>query len=475
MKTKRELGQQRVKIVATLGPASADRETIRSLIDAGLDVVRLNFSHGEHATHRAVYRRVREEAERANAFVAVLADLCGPKIRTGTVRGGEIPLREGEEIAITAADIEGTPERIATSYEKLPEEVSPGDRILLDDGRLTLEVLETAGEEVRCQIVVGGSLRDHKGMNIPGSALSVPALTDKDREDLAFAKALGVDYFALSFVRRAEDIVEAKALAGDIPVIAKIEKPEAIHNLDAIIQAADGLMVARGDLGVEAGAEQVPLLQKRIIRDAGVRGLPVIVATQMMESMIGSPKPTRAEVSDVANAVLDGADAVMLSGETAVGKYPVETVREMSRAIDAVEQSDFLTHIPPVVQVVEERFSNAIARAAVTASRDFNLSALAIYTESGYTADLVSAYRPRAPLAALSRHPAVLRRLALKWGVIPIHTDWAAGAGEMVAQAQEVLMAHGLIQAGDDIAVAFGAEDDARTFQTDTLRLLRVR
>jgi pyruvate kinase len=362
MRERRTLGQQRVKIVGTLGPASSDRRILRALIGAGLDVVRLNFSHGDHEGHGRVFELVREEAARAGSHVAVLADLCGPKIRVGEMAGGEISLVEGGSLEITTRSAIGDSRRISTSYEALPRDVAPGDRILLDDGRITLRVQETGTDAVRCEVVVGGPLRDHKGMNIPGSPLSISALTDKDRDDLAFAKQLGVDYLALSFVRRAEDVRETKALAGDTPVIAKIEKPEAILNLGAIIEAADGLMVARGDLGVEAGAEHVPLLQKRIIRDATVRGLPVIVATQMMESMIENPQPTRAEVSDVANAVIDGADAVMLSGETAVGRYPVETVKQMSKVIAEVESSDVLKPVPPVVRVEDRLFSNAIAR-----------------------------------------------------------------------------------------------------------------
>lgn len=474
IETIRKLGDQRVKIVGTVGPASETIETIEALVEAGLDVVRLNFSHGDHAGHGRVFEGVRDAAARAGRFVAVLADLCGPKIRTGKVRGGGVPLEVGASISITPDDVLGSADRISTTLGTLSKDVHPGDTILLDDGRLALTVTAIDGAEVRCEVVRGGVLTDHKGMNIPGVLVSVPSLTERDRADLAFAKSLGVDAFALSFVRQARDVAEAKALAGDIPVIAKIEKPEAIANLGDIIEMADGVMVARGDLGVEAGAEQVPLLQKRIIAEASEKGLPVIVATQMMESMITQPTPTRAEVSDVANAVLDGADAVMLSGETAVGQYPVKTIREMSAVIAAVENSDFFSRTPKVVQVANPQFSNAIAKAVVSAAADFDISAIAVYTESGRTAALVSAYRPHASIVALSRHPEVLRWLALRWGVVPVQSEWAESSDDMVDQAVRMLLENKTVRPGDNIAIAFGLSSSGGNIQTDTLRLIRV-
>ncbi|HUT77743.1 MAG TPA: pyruvate kinase [Polyangia bacterium] len=466
---------QRVKIVATIGPASSSPEVIRGMIAAGVDVARLNFSHGTHAEHRAVFETVRAEAERAGAHVAILADLCGPKIRTGAVRGGSVDLVEGAAIEVVTETVLGTAERVSTTYESLPDDVGAGDRILIDDGLLELEVVEIADRGVRCRVVVGGTLKDHKGMNIPGTPLSTPALTAKDRDDLAFARELGVDFFALSFVRRPEDVVEAKSLAGTIPVIAKIEKPEAIVHLSGIIDVADGLMVARGDLGVEAGAEKVPLLQKRIINDAAVRGLPVIVATQMLDSMIRNPRPTRAEVSDVANAVLDGADAVMLSGETAAGKYPLEAVRTMATVLGEVERSELFERQQPPLRVSERSFSNAIARAAVQAAADLGLRALAIYSETGHSAALVSACRPLATVIGLSRHPEILRRLALRWGVIPIHADWVEGVTGVVRQAERKLLELGAVAPGDDIAVTFGMQDMSGPGRTDVLKLWRVQ
>ena len=324
------------KIVATIGPASRETRVLQLLVQAGIDVVRLNFSHGEHADHLAVLGSVRELAAAAGRPVAVLQDLSGPKIRTGKVKGGVIPLEDGATITITTEEtVEGTPKLISTTYDPLPRDVGPGDRILLDDGNLELKVVRASGQEVECIVVHGGPLKSNKGMNLPGVKLSTPALTEKDKRDLAFGIQHGVDYVALSFVRQAADLEEAKALiralGGSTPLIAKIEKREAMDDLPAILQAADGVMVARGDLGVEMSTEEVPTLQKRIIEMANGAGRVVITATQMLESMIDNPRPTRAEASDVANAILDGTDAVMLSAETASGRFPVHAVETMAR------------------------------------------------------------------------------------------------------------------------------------------------
>ncbi len=466
---------QKAKIVATLGPATSDRQTVRRLIEAGLDVARLNFSHGTLDDHRRMFEMVREQADDLGATVGILADLCGPKIRVGHLRGGQAKLEEGARFTLTTQEVEGDETKVSTSYGQLPLDVRPDDRILLDDGLLELVVRSVERDDVVCEVVIGGVLRDKKGMNIPGTPLSTPALTDKDRRDLAFARDLGVDYFALSFVRRPEDVVEAKQLAGDIPVIAKIEKPEAVLSLDAIIEVADGLMVARGDLGVEAGAEKVPLIQKRIIRDASLKGLPVIVATQMLDSMIRNPRPTRAEVSDVANAVLDGADALMLSGETASGAYPIRAIEEMAAVIAEVEGSELFHKNPVRPRIDEYSFSNAIARAAVEASNDLGLKALAVYSETGHSAALTSAARPRSAIVAFSRHPHVLRRLALRWGVIPVLADWVEGVSGVVAQAEQELRRRGLVEDGDDIAITFGMQDMSGPGRTDVLKLWRVR
>ncbi|MCP4600341.1 MAG: pyruvate kinase [Proteobacteria bacterium] len=466
---------QRVKIVATLGPSSADGETIGRMIAAGLDVVRLNFSHGSHDDHRRLFELTRAEAKKADHTVAILADLCGPKIRVGRVLGGAVELAKGRPFVITTDEIVGHEGRVSTSYMNLSRDVRPGDRILLDDGLIQVVVQKIENSEVHCEVVCGGILRDRKGMNIPGTPLSTPALTDKDKQDIAFARELDVDYFALSFVRRAEDVTKAKQLAGDIPVIAKIEKPEAVSNIDEIIAVSDGLMVARGDLGVEAGAEKVPLIQKRLIRDAAINGLPVIVATQMLDSMIHNPRPTRAEVSDVANAVLDGTDAVMLSGETASGKYPVEAIEEMAAILEEIEGSEIFRSMPIPPRLEEQSFSNAIARAAVTAASDLNLKALAVYTETGRTASLVSAYRPLGAIVAFSRRDRILRRLALRWGVIPILMDWMSDLNNMVEGAERELLLHGIVQPGDEIGVTFGSQDLSTPSRTDMLKLFRIR
>ncbi|MBT8492694.1 MAG: pyruvate kinase, partial [Deltaproteobacteria bacterium] len=362
---------RRVKIVCTLGPATSTAERIGELIDAGMNVARLNFSHGDHQDHLKLFQTVRAEAERRNCAVAILCDLQGPKIRVGRFKDGQVRLKAGESFTITTKDIEGTSTRVSTTYPGLPQDVRVGDHLLLDDGLLTLAVTEVADTEVHTVVVAGGLLRNNKGINLPNVEVSAPALTEKDREDLGFALRLGADYIALSFVRRPEDVHLAQSLATAddqrIPIIAKIEKPEAVDRLEEIIEIADGVMVARGDLGVEMGPEKVPLIQKRIIDMTNSRAKLVITATQMLESMINNPKPTRAEASDVANAVLDGTDAVMLSGETAAGKYPIETVKTMCRIITEIETSPMYytrMSMPDFDLPVE---ANAIAHAAVIA------------------------------------------------------------------------------------------------------------
>ena len=467
---------KRTKIIATIGPASSEPAVVRELIAAGMNVARLNLSHGEREEHEANFATIRAEAERAGAAVAILADLAGPKIRVGRMAGGHVDLVPGSRLAITTDEVLGTADRISTTYQALAGDVRPGDPILLDDGLLRLEVEGVRGREVVTRVVVGGALRDRKGMNLPGTPLSTPALTDKDRLDLELALGLGVDYLALSFVRRPQDVLAAKRLAGDVPVIAKIEKPEAIEHREAIADAADGLMVARGDLGVEAGFDKVPLMQKQLIRDAAARGKPVIVATQMLESMITSPVPTRAEVSDVANAVLDGADALMLSGETAIGAYPVEAVRRMAGVIAEVEASELYRLQPEPVRIDEYSFDNAIASAAAKAARELELKVIAVYTESGHSAALVSAYRPEAPILGMSRNAASLRRLALRWGVVPIAIDhWITDVEEGLRLVEQTLVERGMAGPGDDIGVTFGMLEISGPGRTNVLTLWRVR
>lgn len=467
---------RKTKIVCTLGPATAGVERLVELIRAGMDVARLNFSHGDHAAHRKMFEDLRAAAERTGKPIAVLGDLSGPKIRVDKMEGGAVVLAKGARITLTTEPVLGTAHRVSHSYPALARDVRPGDPILLDDGLLQLRVEAVEGDEVRCVVLDGGTLKDKKGMNLPGSKLSTPALTEKDKGDIAFGRELGVDYFALSFVRRPEDLQEAKALAGDVPVIAKIEKPEAVDRLEEILAACDGVMVARGDLGVEAGHEKVPVIQKRILRSVIPRAIPAITATQMLESMIQNPRPTRAEVSDVANAVLDGTDAVMLSGETSVGKHPVEAVRTLAAVIEEVEASSFQTEaLAGRADVPNGSFSHDIADAATEIARQSKLAAIAVYTESGHSATLVSANRPAASMIAFSRHVRVLNRLALYWGVLPLHGAWVQGIAGVVDQAERSLLDQGLVKPGDKIAITFGMVIDKEPFQTNMLKLWTVR
>jgi pyruvate kinase len=460
---------RRTKIVATIGPASRDAATLERLVDAGVDVLRLNFSHGDHSGHLEVIETARAIAQRKDKSIALLQDLSGPKIRTGRVRDPEgIELQDGARLTITTDEsVQGTPDRISTTYKALPRDVKRGDRILLDDGNLELRVVGTEKETVGCEVVHGGRLKSNKGMNLPGVGLSTPALTEKDRRDLAFGLANGVDYVALSFVRQPADILEAKSLvaaAGSkAPVIAKIEKREAVDQLPAVLDAADGVMVARGDLGVELSTEEVPTLQKRIIESANGAGKVVITATQMLESMIDNPRPTRAEASDVANAILDGTDAVMLSAETATGRFPVAAVETMGRIAGYTEQHLTLRRSPTHRRASSTQLPGAplvarsLARVAATVAEELQCRLIVVFTESGSTARLVSSFRPVAPIVAITRHELVYRQLALWWGVVPyfsgareITTD------EMILHGQAMLKERGIVKVGDTILMLAG-------------------
>src|SRR5215218_5734058 len=383
---------RRAKIVCTLGPATGSLEQITALVEAGMDVARLNFSHGKHEDHARAYRLVREATDKVGRAVAVLADLQGPKIRLGTFADGPVVWKTGSRVCITVEDVPGTADRVSTTYKDLANDARVGDRLLVDDGKLALTVVDVQGPDVWCLVLEGGQVSNNKGLSLPGVAVSVPAMSEKDAEDLRFALSLGVDFVALSFVRSAKDVELVREIMRQedvyCPVIAKLEKPEAVQNLEAIVNAFDGVMVARGDLGVELALEQVPLVQKRAVQAARERNKPVIVATQMLESMIESSRPTRAEASDVANAVLDGADAVMLSGETSVGRHPIAAVRTMERIIDAVESED--VRAPELVRVSRSR-SGAIVRAARDISELMDVAALAAFTLTGKTAQLLAA------------------------------------------------------------------------------------
>ncbi len=439
-----------------------------------MDCARLNFSHGDHASHAAMAQRVREASARARRPLAILADLCGPKMRIGTFSAGKVELKEGAPFTLTTREIEGNEREVSISYEPLPRDAKVGDAILLDDGLFRLRVTGLTEDSVETLVEVGGELSNRKGVNLPGVALSTPALTEKDKADLAFAvDTLKVDYAALSFVRNPKDVLEAQALSKGTPIIAKIEKPEAIDNLDAILDAADGVMVARGDLGVEMGAEKVPLLQKRIIRETNMRGKIVITATQMLDSMIRNPRPTRAEAADVANAVMDGTDAVMLSAETAAGRYPVESVKMMTAIALEVEKEvieDLAKEYRELKIVAHEGwdFPTAAARAAAVMSTHLPLRAIVTFTQDGRSASLISEHRPRAPIVAVTHKAHVAQRLALEWGVVPRLEVRPESIDETLRIATSLLVREGLCAHGDAFLMLLGWPLSGRT---NTLKL----
>jgi len=448
------------KIVCTLGPATNSPRMIRRLLEAGMDVARLNFSHGTHETHAQSIAMVHAAAAELGKTVGILADLQGPKIRTGVLAGGgTVNLRGGQQFIITTAKILGDSTRVNTTFRPLPREVKSGDRILLSDGLIELRVEKIRGVEVICRVVNGGVLGEHKGINLPGVKLRVPALTPKDREDLRFALAHNVDFIAASFVRRPEDVLLAKALIRrakkDTPVIAKLEKPEAIENLEGILRVSDGVMVARGDLGVEMNPETVPVVQKNIIARAREFRRPVITATQMLESMTQNPRPTRAEASDVANAIFDGSDAVMLSAESASGKYPIEAVSMMSRIIQEAEAS--IQEYPrPTTSQEQLKVAETVAELVCHASRELHMKLIAIFTHSGFTARLVSRYRPLVPIVAFSPEASTRRRMSLLWGVTSRGISDIKKIDGLAEVAEKRLLEERLVKKGDVIGIVAG-------------------
>ncbi len=424
-----------------------------------MDVARLNFSHGTHADHAKCIALLRSTAVKHEKPIAILGDLQGPKIRTGPLAGGTpVELRTGQRFVITTAKVLGDSTRVSTTFRPLPREVHRGNRILLSDGLIELRVQQVRGQEVTCEVVNGGALGENKGINLPGIQLRVPALTPKDREDLAFALKQDVNYIAVSFVRHPEDVLLAKNLirkAGkDTPVIAKLEKPEAIENLDAILRVADGVMVARGDLGVEMNPERVPVVQKMIIARAREARRPVITATQMLESMTQNPRPTRAEASDVANAIFDGSDAVMLSAETASGKYPVESVSMMARIIEEAEAS--ITEFPRPLMQEKLKVAETVAELVCHASRELHMKLIAVFTHSGFTARLVSRYRPRVPIVAFTPEAETRRRMALIWGVMARGIADVHKVDGLAEIAEQRLLEERLVRKGDVIGVVAG-------------------
>ncbi len=469
------LRERRTRIVATLGPSSSDPAVLERLVRAGVDVFRLNFSHGTHAAHAATYNAAREAADKVGRHVAILADLCGPKIRVGRFAGGGIDLVAGHRVVVTVEPgAAGAPDLIPSEYEALARDVEPGDRILLDDGKLELRVVESDGRDVSCEVVVGGRLKDRKGMNLPGVAVSAPALTDKDKVDAAFAVGLGVDYLALSFVRAASDVTELRELvraAGhDTAIIAKIEKPEALDAIASILDVADGIMVARGDLGVEVPAEEVPIIQQELVRMARRMARPVIVATQMLESMIDNPRPTRAEVTDVASAAFASADAVMLSAETASGRYPIEAVETLDRVLRQVEGYQFVHG--QFGRVDDDELAArpgdegvALAKAAAQISRDLSVRAIIAPARSGRTVHVVSSQRPAAPVLAACESPPLCRRLALCWGVRPEHVP-GADLLRPTRLARMLALRFGFAEPGQHVLLVWNADPDGERSPT---------
>ena len=475
------LARRRTKIVATLGPASDSADIIARLIRAGVNVFRLNMSHGDHDGHRQTLHCVRRLAEEENRFIAVLADLAGPKIRVGRFADGAIVLELGDRVTVTTRQVEGVPGLIPSQYEALAEDLSPGDRILLADGVMELAVEAIEGTEILCTVVQGGVLEDRKGINLPRVDVSAPCLTEKDKRDAAFLLELGVDYFGLSFVRRASDVGELRSIidqgGGGAGIVAKIERPEALEDAEAIVDAADGIMVARGDLGVELPPEQVPIAQRQLVDAARARNKPVIVATQMLESMIEHARPTRAEVSDVSHTVLSGADAIMLSGETATGSHPVLAVEMMNRIAMQAEAYlwtqgafggfDERDHGDPPIP-----FGDAVARSSAQLSRDLRVRGILAISHSGMSAATMSSARPAAPVIALSHSPATCRRMSLMWGVVP-HLVTDDGLEDPIAMTRETARTLGVADTGDFVLLVRGFHADP-VKNTPSITLIRV-
>jgi pyruvate kinase len=471
----RDATTRRAKIVCTIGPASNSEEMIRELMLAGMDVARLNFSHGEHHEHAEVIRRLRKVAAELDRTICILQDLQGPKIRTGRLKN-HVPLvlQTGQVIAITSGDVMGTADQIATTYRDLANDVKPGEHILLSDGRIELVVTEVVKGSVVCRVMNGGVLGEHQGINLPGTNVSIPSLTEKDEADLDFGLQQNVDAVAISFVRTAQDVMRARqaiaARGRDVPLIAKLEKPQAVDNLDAILEIAQGVMVARGDLGVEVAPEKVPLIQKQIIRRALDFRRPVITATQMLESMIENPRPTRAEASDVANAIFDGTDAVMLSGETAVGKFPRAAVEMMSRIVVEAEK-DRSQRLLPQHQAGERlSIAETICEAMAHAARDLDLHAVAVFTESGISARMLSKYRPNPHIYAFTPSEAVCNRMNLLWGVTPVRCPAGLSVQRMGEFAESELKRLQVVQDGDVFGLIAGTSQTAGA--TNFLRLM---
>jgi len=463
------------KIIATIGPASCKRSILKEMLRAGVSVFRLNFSHGTHTEHGRVIRTLRELGRRSGTCFAIVQDLQGPKIRVGRLKDGAALLKRGNEVVITTRSVVGDSSHFSISYRTFPDDVKQGDRVLLQDGTIELKVLSKDDGAVRCRVITGGLLGERAGVNLPGVDVSSAALTAKDRKDLAFGIKHGVDYIALSFVRRASDILllkrEIAKLGADVPVIAKIEKPEAVKHLNAILDASDAVMVARGDLAVETSLARVPVLQKHIIEMANRVGKPCITATQMLESMAERPNPSRAEASDVANAVYDGTDAVMLSNETSVGKYPIRAVKVMIRIIKCAER-DILRRKTQLIEMSTRNFAEATADAACSAAIELSAKAIIVFTESGLTARRIAMRRPPARIIAFSPNESVRRRLALVWGVIPLPIRRARNTEQLLRTAQSAILERHMLRKGDVVVTVAGTT--SLSGATNVMKLHRI-
>ncbi len=470
--------RRRAKIVCTIGPASNSEEMIRDLMLLGMDVARLNFSHGTHEQHAVVIERLRAVAGQLGRSICIMQDLQGPKIRTGRLQSGApVALKKGQTVTITSKDVAGTTEIISTTYQNLADDVKPGERILLSDGRIELVVQEVREGEVVCEVLNGGMLGENQGINLPGTNVSIPSLTEKDLLDLEFGLKQGVDLVAISFVRTVNDVVKAKnaiaAYRRDVGLIAKLEKPQAIDNLDGILDTAVGVMVARGDLGVEVAPEKVPLIQKYVIRRALDFRRPVITATQMLESMTDSPRPTRAEASDVANAVFDGTDAVMLSGETASGKYPREAVEMMARIVAETEANSLHPLTPGHREAAHLSVAETICESMAHAARDLKIRAIAVFTETATTARMLSKYRPAADIYAFTSSETVRNRMNALWGTMPLLCPPKLSVERMAQFAEEELKRLNVLTPGDVFGLVAGTQNTAGA--TNFMRLIQVR
>ncbi|CAM3404720.1 MULTISPECIES: pyruvate kinase [Saccharibacillus] len=453
---------RKTKIVCTIGPASESLENTKKLIMAGMNVARMNFSHGDFEEHGNRVKNIRQACQELGKSVALLLDTKGPEIRTGKIAVEPLDLVEDEFITLTTEEIAGDKDRLSVSYVDLPKDVSVGSTILIDDGLIGLTVTEVAGTEIKCRIVNGGQIKSRKGVNVPGVSISLPGITEKDTNDIVFGIQQGVDFIAASFVRKASDVLEIRELlkkhdAEHIQIISKIENQEGVDNLDEILEVSDGLMVARGDLGVEIPAEEVPLVQKQMIEKCNRAGKPVITATQMLDSMQRNPRPTRAEASDVANAILDGTDAIMLSGETAAGKYPVESVQTMSRIAEKAESAMANREILKKQSEAQQKsVTESISQSVAHAAWNLDVKAIVTSTQTGTTARMISKYRPVAPIIAVTTQEQTLRRLALAWGVIPVKGEIAETTDELFESAIQGAKNSGIVHEGDLVVITAG-------------------